>query len=76
MVKVADLVKQVEYVKEGWSDAHTPKEWKETFAKRREESKLPEDMPSPTREALGKLQDNGLSQKMGELQKVDIVGKV
>ena len=74
MVKVADIISQVDYVREGWSDAKSPAEWKGVFDEKRK-GKLSTEPSSPTREALGKLQDNGLGQKQPALPEVKIVGK-
>jgi hypothetical protein len=75
VVKVADIIANVEHVKDGWSESKTPAEYKELFDKRREARKPIEDVVSPIRKELGKLQDSGLSQKLSDLQEVTIVGK-
>lgn len=75
VVKVADIIANVEHVKDGWSDAKSPAEFKEMFDKRREARKPIEDVVSPIRKELGKLQDSGLGQKLSDLQEVTIVGK-
>ena len=75
MVKVADLIANVEYVKEGWSDAKPISEWKDTFEKRRKDKEQVAEPISPTREALNKLQDNGLSQKQLDFPEARLVGK-
>ena len=74
VVKVAEILASVEHIKEGWSEAKAPKEWKETFDKRREAISKPSDPPSPTRLELGKLQDQGLSRNMTDPIEAKIVG--
>jgi len=73
-MKVREIIAQVEYIKEGWSEAKAPKEWKETFDKRLEAISKPSDPPSPTRLELGKLQDRGLSRNMTDPIEAKIVG--
>ena len=73
MVKVSEIIAQVEYLKEGWSDARTPSDWKETYKKRNE---VKAETQSPTRKELNKLQESGtMSRNFQEPEQVKIVGK-
>jgi hypothetical protein len=74
MVKVADIIAKVEYVKEGESLAKTPAEYKAIYDKRRADREKPPDPDSPTRLALAKLQDQGLGRKQDALPKAELVG--
>lgn len=75
MVKVAEIISKVEYVKDGESLCKTPAEYKALYDKRRQ-AKLPvEDTISPIKQELAKIQDRGLSQVLPELPEAKLVGK-
>ena len=75
MVKIADILAKVEHVKDGESLAKTPAEYKAIYDKRRADREKPSDPESPNRIELSKLQDQGLSRSMPNLQEAAIVGK-
>jgi hypothetical protein len=74
-MKISDIISQVENVREGESIVKSPSEFKSIYEKRRL-SKLPvEDVTSPMRKELGRLQDSGLGQTLPDLPEGKLVGQ-
>lgn len=75
-MKISEIIAQVEYQKEGWSDSKSFDDWKDFYTKRHAEEDRKKQLSadnSAVKAALNKLQDTGLGQKLPDLPTATIV---